>query len=172
MLEKIQAGWRVFRAGEKIADATGGKILQAQANDIAALLVAVVALLKLFGVDLGLSAEQIGMLAGGLVVVLGLVNKLLTAATTDKIGIAFWGAKPAAPASTGSPATDALRPSQNSAGGDGRGAGQPNPAADAAGPAAPTVARLPVDADPIPEPRAAGGDALSEFERARDQTGG
>ena len=89
MLEKVSAFWRVFRAGEKVANPAAWKAGQMAANDVAALFAAGVALAAAFGVRIDLTPEEMAAIGGGIVAVFGVVNRMLTTATTDKIGALY-----------------------------------------------------------------------------------
>lgn len=76
--------WRVFKAGEQVADPSVWKAHQVTVNQVAAVLAAAIALMKGLGHDPHLDDPTVVYLAGGIYAV---VNWLLTVATTRKIGI-------------------------------------------------------------------------------------
>lgn len=139
MFDKVAAVWRVLRAGEKVADPVAWKLGQVAASDLAALLGALVALAGVFGIQIDVSPEQALQIAGGVVALAGVVNKLLTVATTDKIGAALVGARPTP--CDGVPAAAAERVAPVRDGGAGQPAAGDDGAADPRGvpvePAAP-----------------------------------
>lgn len=79
--------WLALKAGEELADSTAWKNRQATANAVAAILGLVVALLALMGVQVEVSSTDIAALAGGIAVVLGLLNTVFTAATSKRVGL-------------------------------------------------------------------------------------
>jgi hypothetical protein len=83
-LSTLSAAWRVFQAGEAVADPTKWKQHQVTANAVTVLLAALVALLKGLGYDLHMDDTTLAALGAG---AFALVNWLLTVATTDKVGI-------------------------------------------------------------------------------------
>lgn len=75
-----QQALEVLKKGQELRSAAAWKNVQVIASALAALLV----LLRLFGVDLGISDEEIAAIAGGIVAV---VNIYFTLATSRKVGI-------------------------------------------------------------------------------------
>lgn len=78
---KLFAVLSLLRQGVMVADPVAWKKRQISLIPIFA---ALFAALKAFGLDLGVSDEQIAMLATGL---LAVINGVLTVATTDKMGL-------------------------------------------------------------------------------------
>jgi len=85
MFTKISALWRVFRAGESVADPVAWKRGQITVAMLTTLGGAVLALLQAFGVEIQISADQLAAIAGGLLAVVGVFNHVTTVASTDKI---------------------------------------------------------------------------------------
>lgn len=84
MIGKIKSGWRVFKAGEIVANPTAWKKGQIGSNALAALLIALFQLLEAFGVEVPISGEGVDALAGGLLVV---GNLVCTVVSTNKVGL-------------------------------------------------------------------------------------
>lgn len=79
--------WRAMRAGKEIKNPAAWKNRQNATNALGCILAFAAAVLRLFGVDVPVSeADQLSIAAGG-ATVLGLVNVVLTTATTRKIGL-------------------------------------------------------------------------------------
>lgn len=76
----IPAALDVLQKGKRLSNVVAWKNVQLVTNA----LVAVVVLLRAFGIDLGFSESDIGAIASVIVVV---VNAYLTLATTNKVGI-------------------------------------------------------------------------------------
>lgn len=83
-LSAIGALWRVFRAGEAVANPVAWKQGQITVNALVALLAAVAAAAKGFGYDLQITDDQMAAIAGG---VLAAVNWVCTVVSTDKVGL-------------------------------------------------------------------------------------
>lgn len=83
-LSSLTSAWRVFKAGESVADPARWKQGQVTANMVTVLLAAVVALLKGLGYDMHVDDQTLAAVGAG---AFALVNWVLTVATTDKIGI-------------------------------------------------------------------------------------
>lgn len=81
---KIAALWALFRQGQSVADPKLWKQRQITATALGAVLLAVVAVLKAFGVDIPLDTETAVAIGGGVIAV---VNVVLTLVTTDKVGL-------------------------------------------------------------------------------------
>ena len=84
MASKIKAAWRVFKAGEVVADPGAWKRGQVTSNAIAALLVAMVYAAEAFGYEVPVTGEAIDAIAVGL---FALVNLVFTVVSTDKVGL-------------------------------------------------------------------------------------
>jgi len=84
VITKIKAAWRVFKAGEVVANPAAWKAGQIGANAVAALLVAAHELVGAFGYDIPISGEGLDAVAAGLFVV---VNVVCTVVSTDKAGL-------------------------------------------------------------------------------------
>lgn len=113
-MEKIRALWSLFQLGRSVADPAKWKAHQVSANAAAAVLLAIVALLRSFGVHFPISDDQALSIGGGVV---ALANVVLTVISTDKIGIdgrthadvAAMAVATAAAAAADSPRTDVAR---------------------------------------------------------------
>lgn len=84
MLTKVKAGWRVFKAGEVVANPAAWKRGQVGVNAVAALLIALVELVEAFGYEIPVSGEGLDAVAAGVFVV---VNVVCTVVSTDKVGV-------------------------------------------------------------------------------------
>lgn len=78
---------RALRAGAVVSDPTNLKRRQQMVDALMVLLGLVVTLAGKFGYAIELSAEEMAELAGGIFVAYGAVNGVLSAASTDKIGL-------------------------------------------------------------------------------------
>lgn len=87
MFDKLSDFYNVFRAGQSVADAVGLKNKQMIGNAITVLLGALVAVGKLYGIDLHLDDASLVTIGGFVTVLLGLFNVGTTVASTDKIGL-------------------------------------------------------------------------------------
>lgn len=83
-LSTISSLWRVFKAGESVANPSAWKQGQVTANMVTALFAALAATAKGLGYDLHVDDGTLAAVGAGL---FALVNWLLTVATTDKVGI-------------------------------------------------------------------------------------
>ena len=86
-LGKLKDAFNVYRAGQAVADEIFLKKAQLSVNAITVLLVAIVALLKAFNVNIPLDDAQLTQIAGTLITIAGLFNAHATIASTDKFGI-------------------------------------------------------------------------------------
>ena len=75
------------KAGQELRDPASWKNRQNTTNAVAGILAGGAALLRLAGVDLHLTDEQLVAIAEVGAVILGAVNLFLTTATTKKIGL-------------------------------------------------------------------------------------
>ena len=87
MLAKLSALWRVFRQGEEVANAKTWKDRTIAINAVVALLAALLAAAKAFGLQVDISADDLNALAAGVVVLVGLVNGVVHVATSAKVGL-------------------------------------------------------------------------------------
>lgn len=78
---------RALRAGAVVSDPKNLKQKQQMIDALMVLLGLVVSLAGRFGYEINLSAEEMVELAGGVFVAYGAVNGMLSAASTDKIGL-------------------------------------------------------------------------------------
>lgn len=83
-MRKLSAAWRVFKAGEVVADPAAWKRGQVTSNAVAALLVALVYAAEAFGYEIPVTGEAIDAMAVGL---FALVNVVFTVVSTDKVGV-------------------------------------------------------------------------------------
>lgn len=79
--------WPALKAGEELTDSTTWKNRQTTTSAVAAVLGLAVVLLPWIGVKVEISSEDITALAGGIAVVLGLLNTFFTAATSKRVGL-------------------------------------------------------------------------------------
>lgn len=84
MIRKIQSVFRLFKAGEVVADPAKWKSRQITTSMLVAAIWALVNTVSVFGVEVPVDAETVDGLAVGL---LSVVNLVLTVTTTDKIGL-------------------------------------------------------------------------------------
>lgn len=97
---KLSALLDVFRTGKEVSNVEAWKRGTINVNLVTAVLAALLALAKAFGLSLDLTYEQLGFVATALVAVVALANSLLTAATSTRAGL---------PGLAGGPAVDAAR---------------------------------------------------------------
>lgn len=83
-LSTISDAWKVFEAGESVANPTAWKKGQVTANMIGIALAAAVVFAKDFGYDLHLDDNTIAGLSAG---IFALVNWVCTVVSTEKIGV-------------------------------------------------------------------------------------
>lgn len=83
-MRKLSAAWRVFKAGEVVANPGAWKRGQVTSNAVAALLVALVYAAEAFGYEIPLTGEAIDAIAVGL---FAMVNVVFTVVSTDKVGL-------------------------------------------------------------------------------------
>lgn len=87
-LAKAKAAWIVLRKGRIVANPEAWKKGQVTVNLLFGFFSAVVVALRLFGIDLGLTDDQLLEIATGIFTVVGvLFNPYVTIATTQKIGL-------------------------------------------------------------------------------------
>ena len=79
--------WRALKAGEELGNAESWKNRQATASAVAAVLGLVVVLLPKIGLKIDISGGDIATIAGGIAVVLGMLNSYLTTATSKRVGL-------------------------------------------------------------------------------------
>jgi hypothetical protein len=83
-MDKIKALWALFHVGEEVADPAKWKSRQMTGTILGAVLVAVINLLKTFGYDIPLSAEDSTQVGAAIVVVW---NLALTMVTSKRAGL-------------------------------------------------------------------------------------
>lgn len=76
-----------LKAGQELKDPAKWKSRQNTTNAVAGALAGILALLRLAGVDLVLTDNQLAAIAEAGAVILGVINLFLTTATTQKIGL-------------------------------------------------------------------------------------
>lgn len=76
-----------LQAGQELADSRTWKNRQATSNAIVAILGLLVTIAGWAGVNVGVTNEDLASIAGGLAVVFGLCNGLVTVATSKKVGL-------------------------------------------------------------------------------------
>jgi hypothetical protein len=91
MFNQLKTLFNVYRAGQSVADELFLKKAQLTVNALAVLLIAVVALLRSFNVNIPLDDTQITQIAGTLFTIIGLFNAHATVASTDKFGMSSIG---------------------------------------------------------------------------------
>jgi len=79
--------WQAMKAGKVIKNPAVWKNRQVTSNKLVLLVIFSVSALQLFGVNIPLETESIKELAGGLAAILGVINTILTVATTTKVSI-------------------------------------------------------------------------------------
>ena len=84
MLVKLTAFWRLFRAGEEVADPRKWKNRAMAVNAVVALLAAAAFVLKQFGIDLGISDTDMQAIAGA---AFAIFNIVLHVTTSKKVGL-------------------------------------------------------------------------------------
>ncbi len=87
MWDKVNAVWRVFRAGESVANPTAWKRGQITVAMLVTLGGAVLSLLHAFGVRFDLSSEQMASIFGAVLTIVGLFNHASTVVSTDKVNL-------------------------------------------------------------------------------------
>lgn len=88
LFDKMGAAYRVLRQGEELANAEKWKAHQITGGMVAAFLGAIVVALKAFGLELpAVSDGDLSFVGGAVVVLFGLANSYLTAATSTRAGI-------------------------------------------------------------------------------------
>ena len=89
MFGKLSSFWDLFQAGKEVADAEKWKQHQITATMLAAVFMALVNILKVFGYDLPITNDMAMEIAGGFIAV---VNIILTVITSKRVG--FTSTKP------------------------------------------------------------------------------
>lgn len=79
--------FQALRTGKELANAETWKDAQQFANTLTAFLVALVGIATAFGYPIPLTPEQIGSLANGFLVVLGLFNWVAAAVSSKRVGL-------------------------------------------------------------------------------------
>ena len=76
-----------FRKGQEVANPATWKNAQIAVNSVSALLAAVLAVAKGFGLDLAITEAQIDALAAGIVAAVGVFNAVATVVSSRKVGL-------------------------------------------------------------------------------------
>jgi len=92
--------WGALKQGKRLANAATWKNRQIAASTIAAVLGGLIVVLPWFGLKLEVTNEDIMAIAGGVAALGGIINSLLTVATSKKVGLS---AKPEGDAEEDSP---------------------------------------------------------------------
>ena len=87
MLEKLTAFYRVFTAGQMVANPVAWKHGQITGGLVAGFLGACIATAKVLGYEIPLSDDQLLQIGGAVVALFGLFNAGATVASTDKLGL-------------------------------------------------------------------------------------
>lgn len=87
MLEGIGKLKDAMEAGKQVADPTSWKQAQVTVSRIVAILGLIVFGLRINGVELPMTDEQLASVAGGIAAILGVVNEVMTTVSTKKIGV-------------------------------------------------------------------------------------
>ena len=87
MVNTIKAGFQVLKAGEIVANPTAWKRGQITVGYLVGFMSAGVALAKGFGYELPVTDEQLSAIATVILLIYGLLNNVVTVASTDKINI-------------------------------------------------------------------------------------
>ncbi len=114
-MDKISSIWALFRQGEQVADPAKWKARQITGTAIAGILLALVHVLKAFGVDIPMDTGTADSLGAGLIAG---VNLVLTVTTSKQAGLPAGTAMPDAqqPAAAGvQPVAEAAKSNQQDA---------------------------------------------------------
>lgn len=79
--------WNALRAGEVLTNPEKWKDLQNLINSIVAVIGLLLWIASKAGFNLELSGEEIAVIAAGIATTMGIFNRYMTTATTNKIGI-------------------------------------------------------------------------------------
>lgn len=84
MFEKLKSLYDLFRKGQELANAESWKNHQIKANVLGGFILAVIALIKVFGYELPVDENTAMSVAGGIIAI---VNVILTVITSKKVGL-------------------------------------------------------------------------------------
>ena len=87
MFTKLKAVYRVFTAGQQVANPVLWKKSQITGGMVTGLIAAIVALAKAFGHELPLTDDQLIQIGGAVVALWGVLNGAATVASTKSIGL-------------------------------------------------------------------------------------
>lgn len=83
MLDKVKALWGLFKQGQAVADPKLWKERQIKATVLAAVLLAIVNVVKAFGYEIPIDTETANSIAAGIIAA---VNVVFTITTSEKVG--------------------------------------------------------------------------------------
>lgn len=87
-MNKFFAFWGALKAGRQLVNSETWKNRQVTVNMLVGFFASLIVILRLYGVDLAISDDDLGKIAGGVIAISGLFfNTYLTVATTSKIGL-------------------------------------------------------------------------------------
>ena len=87
MIKEFQAVFVVFKQGKEVANPVFWKNIQLAGNNLTALLAAIAVIAAGFGYDLHLSEATLQAAGAGVVAFYTIVNSVLTAITSSKVGL-------------------------------------------------------------------------------------
>jgi uncharacterized membrane protein len=96
MWKLLTSLWGALQAGKMISNPAEWKHKQNITSALIAVLGFILAALPLVGVKLEISAEDVASMAGGIAVILGVLNGIITTATSKKVGLSS-GTAPSSP---------------------------------------------------------------------------
>lgn len=77
----------VLKQGKVVADPVAWKSGQITVSYLAGFLGLIISIIKVFGIEVPVTDDQLTAIAGGALAVFGIFNPVVTVASTDKIGI-------------------------------------------------------------------------------------
>jgi len=87
-MNKFFAFWGALKTGRQLVNSETWKNRQVTVNMLVGFFASIIVILRLYGVDLAISDDDLGKIAGGVIAISGLFfNTYLTVATTSKIGL-------------------------------------------------------------------------------------
>lgn len=87
MFNKLSAAWRVFKAGESVANPTAWKRGQIKVAMLTTLFGACIGLATAFGYRIEISVETQTAIVSGILAAVGVYNQFSTAASTDRVDV-------------------------------------------------------------------------------------
>lgn len=85
----VTSVWQAFKKGKELKQAGVLKDIQRVTSVVTAILAATLALLRVFGVDIPLTDDQIVIAAGGIAALLFTGDAVVTTISSSKVGIPF-----------------------------------------------------------------------------------